>query len=58
MSEELVYQLTREIWLAADRLAQEHPCLKIMQDRTFVCRDLPIPLHAGAQTFYQEQNIL
>lgn len=58
MSEMMVYRLTQEIWAAADRLAEEHPSMQQMLNREFVCKDLPIPLHPGAQEFYEDQGIL
>lgn len=54
----MVYQLTQEIWAATDRLAKEHPSLEELQDRAFVCQNLPIPLHPGAQEFYEDQGVL
>ncbi len=58
MPELMVYRLTQEIWAATERLSKEHPSLKEMEDRTFVCQDLPIPLHSGAQEFYEDQGVL
>lgn len=58
MPDQMVYQLTQEIWAAIDRLTQEHPCLAEMADRTFVCQNLSIPLHPGAQEFYEDQGVL
>lgn len=58
MPENLVYQITQEIWAATEKLTKEHPALAEMIDRTFVCQDLPIPLHSGAWEFYEDQGIL
>lgn len=58
MSENLVYQITQEIWAATEKLTKEHPALAEMADREFVCQDLPIPLHLGAWEFYEDQGIL
>lgn len=58
MPQELVCQLTREIWAGVEKLAAEHPCMEEMTRGDFVCRDLPIPLHPGAEAFYREQGIL
>lgn len=58
MPDLMVYQLTQEIWAATKRLVKEHPSLEKMEDRNFVCQDLPIPLHPGAQEFYEDQGVL
>ena len=58
MPENLVYQITQEIWAATEKLTKEHPALAEMADREFVCQDLPIPLHSGAWEFYEDQGIL
>lgn len=58
MDDLLVYRLTQEIWAATDRLAEEHPSMREMLNREFVCQDLPIPLHPGAQEFYEDQGVL
>ena len=58
MPENLVYQITQEIWAATEKLTKEHPALAEMADREFVCQDLPIPLHSGAWEIYEDQGIL
>lgn len=58
MPMELAYQLTREIWAASEQLAQEHPALAEITQGEFICRDLPIPLHPGAQVFYVGQGMM
>lgn len=58
MPQQLVYQLTQEIWTATEQLAREHSALEMMTQQGFVCQNLPIPLHEGAQQFYEEQGVL
>jgi TRAP transporter TAXI family solute receptor len=54
MDEELVYELTKALWEARDTLTQAHPAMKDMEDGQFLYQDLSIPLHPGAQRFYEE----
>ena len=58
MPEERVYQLTQALWNAADRMGEFHPSLAVMAQEGFMCRDLAIPLHPGAEQFYQEAGAL
>lgn len=54
MDEELVYQLTSSLWQFRDKLSQAHPSMSAMIDESFLFDDLVIPMHGGAQRFYQE----
>lgn len=56
--EELVYALTRDLYEAAADLARETPALAEMAQPEFLCRNLPIPLHPGAEEFYVETGVL
>lgn len=58
MPEEEVEKITRILWENAGELARYHPALGEMADGSFVCTDLPIPLHSGAEKFYREQGLL
>ena len=58
MSEEQVYQLTQKIWESSGQLSARHPAMQELIYPEFLCQNLPIPLHPGAQKFYQEQNML
>lgn len=58
MPTEMVYQLTQEIWGAVDQLSKKHSALGSMLERTFICQDIPIPLHDGAREFFEDQGIL
>ena len=52
MDEELVRSLTQGLWDARESLAQEHPAMADMVRDGFLYEDLPIPLHKGAEAFY------
>lgn len=58
MPEEMAYRLTQDIWNAADRMGSYHPSMAEMARPEFLCQDLPIPLHPGAERFYKEMDAL
>lgn len=58
MPEELAYQLTQALWNAADRIGEYHPSLADMNRAEFLCQELPISLHSGAERFYEEIGAL
>ena len=58
MPDELAYQLTQALWAASDWMGDEHPALADMVREEFLCEDLPISLHPGAERFYEETGAL
>ena len=54
MDEDLVYSMTQALWESADIMGELYPAMSVLSDRDFLCEDLPIPLHDGAQRFYEE----
>lgn len=58
MPDEMAYQLTQALWAASDWMGDEHPALADMVREEFLCEDLPIPLHPGAERFYEETGAL
>ena len=58
MDADLVYGL----WLAmnehTEELAAGNALLKDMTDPSFLCTQMPIPLHDGAQKYYSEQGLI
>ena len=58
MSEDLAYRLTQAIWNASSRMGEFHPSLADMDQADFLCQDLPISLHPGAERFYEEMGAL
>lgn len=49
-----VYSMTQALWESADIMGELYPAMSVLSDRDFLCEDLPIPLHDGAQRFYEE----
>lgn len=58
MGEELAYQLTEIMNSKGPLYAAGHAFMAAMQDETFLCNDLPIPLHEGARRYYLEHGLL
>lgn len=58
MDDELVYELTSILYENTDVLAKEHPSLASMSKNSFMCDNLPIELHPGAERFYKEKGVL
>lgn len=58
MPEDLAYQLTQAIWNVSDRMGDYSPAMDDMARPDFLCQNLPIPLHPGAERFYQEAGAL
>lgn len=58
MDEELVYQLTRILNRSVEDLDEQHFSLERMKDAEFVAKELPVPLHPGAERYYKEAGIL
>ena len=58
MPESMARRLTQAIWDAAGRMGDYHPALADMAQAEFLCQDLPIGLHPGAEAFYEEMGVL
>ncbi len=58
MDEELVYKLTGILCAHPDELAAQHAALGSMGRQDFMCSDLPIELHPGAERCYRELGLL
>ena len=56
LSEELVYQLTREFFAQLPALARDHEEAALIDPEQAPAT--PIPLHAGAARYYREREIL
>ena len=56
LDEELVYELTEILWENRADFAEEYPAMRAMVQEDYLFADLPIPLHPGAQRFYEEQQ--
>jgi TRAP transporter TAXI family solute receptor len=55
--EDLVYEITKACWENMDQMISGHASLKEMEP-DYVAKDLPIPLHPGAEKYWEEQGLL
>jgi TRAP transporter TAXI family solute receptor len=56
LGEQLVYELTRELFAAVPRMTSAHPLAALIdEDQASLA---PIPLHPGAARYYREREIL
>lgn len=58
MDADLVYDLCKAMNEHTEELAAGNALLKDMTDPSFLCTQLPIPLHDGAQKYYSEQGLI
>jgi len=58
MEEEMAYEIAKALDEKAGYFTAGYPFLAFMQDGEFLCRDLPIPLHPGAERYYREAGYL
>ena len=58
MDADLVYDLCKAMNEHTEELAAGNALLKDMTDPSFLCTQMPIPLHAGAQQYYSEQGLI
>ena len=55
---DLVYDLCKAMNEHTEELAAGNALLKEMTDPSFLCTQMPIPLHDGAQKYYSEQGLI
>lgn len=58
MDEDLVYTITKTLQQSIQDLTEQHPAVAAMAQGSFTCNNLPIPLHPGAQRYYEEMGLL
>ena len=58
MDAALVYDLCKAMNEHTEELAAGNALLKDMTDPSFLCTQMPIPLHDGAQKYYSEQGLI
>ena len=58
MDADLVYDLCKAMNEHTEELAAGIALLKDMTDPSFLCTQMPIPLHDGAQKYYSEQGLI
>ena len=58
MDADLVYDLCKAMNEHTEQMAAGNALLKDMTDPSFLCTQMPIPLHDGAQKYYSEQGLI
>ena len=58
MDADLVYDLCKAMNEHTEEMAAGNALLKDMTDPSFLCPQMPIPLHDGAQKYYSEQGLI
>lgn len=58
MDADLVYGLCKAMNEHTEEMAAGNALLKDMTDPSFLCTQMPIPLHDGAQKYYSEQGLI
>ena len=56
MDEETAYGIAKAMDEKAEEYTGGHRFMALMQDKDFLCNDLPIPLHPGAERYYREKG--
>ncbi len=55
---DLAYNMAKAFYEQAEEMIKGNAFFYNMADREFICNDLPIPLHPGAEAFYKEIGVL
>lgn len=58
MDEDLAYEIARALDLNGPTYTGGHNFMTAMQEKEFLCNELPIPLHEGAERYYKEAGFL
>lgn len=58
MDEDLAYEIARAMDLNGPVYTSGHTFMKAVQNKEFLCNELPIPLHKGASKYYRELGYL
>ncbi len=58
MDEDLAYEIAKALDLNGPVYTGGHKFMAAMQEKTFLCNDLPIPLHKGAERYYEEEGFI
>jgi len=58
MDEDLAYEIARALDLNGPVYTGGHKFMAAMQEKDFLCNDLPIRLHEGAERYYREVGFL
>ncbi|HEY7943744.1 MAG: TAXI family TRAP transporter solute-binding subunit [Burkholderiales bacterium] len=57
VSNDVVYNITKALWANVDQMAAAHAAAKAI-DRRHPLEGMPVPLHPGAQQYYEEVGLL
>lgn len=55
---DLIYNLAKALVDNADDMIAGNASLAPLADSSFICHDLPVPLHPGAEAFYKDAGLL
>lgn len=58
MDEDLAYEIARALDLNGTNYTADYTFMSAIQDKDFLCNELPIPLHDGAEKYYREAGFL
>ena len=58
MDDNLAYEIARALDLNGPVYTGGHKFMAAMQEKEFLCNELPIPLHEGAKKYYQEAGFI
>ena len=58
VDEELAYRLTESLYEHNNQLAESHDSMASMLQDGFMCTGLSVPLHPGAEKYYQDNGLL
>ena len=58
MDYDLAYQMAKTFCEQADEMIKGNAFFAEMADKSFICNDLPIPLHPGAEAYYKEAGLI
>lgn len=56
MDEELAYEIAKAMDLKAGSMAEQYAPMEVMEEKHFLCGELPVPLHPGAERYYTEMG--
>lgn len=58
MDDDTAYKFAEAIATHVDELASAHAAMTNMKDSEFLCNDIPIALHPGAEKYYKEAGMI
>lgn len=58
MDEELAYEIAKAMDLKAGSMAEQYAPMEVMKEKHFLCGELPVPLHPGAERYYMDMGYI